>query len=77
MKSLAINQMENCLGGKMKDAVGCAFGVAGMMFGFIGLGALTGGLSIAGIGAVVSYSGGLYSVITSCQSEETVGGGGR
>lgn len=68
MKSLTINQMENCLGGKMRDAVGCAFGVAGMMFGFIGLGALSGGLSIAGIGAIVGYSGGLYSVITDCQS---------
>lgn len=38
----------------MKDAVGCAFGVAGMMFGFLGLGALSGGLSIAGVGLLLA-----------------------
>ncbi|MBO4571448.1 MAG: hypothetical protein J5699_05945 [Bacteroidales bacterium] len=38
----------------MKDAAGCAFGVAGMMFAFIGLGALSGGLSSLVLGLLLA-----------------------
>lgn len=68
MNILSLAQMETLTGGEMVDAVGCAFGVASMMLGFVSLGALTGGLSIAAVSAVVGYTGGLYSVVKGCQS---------
>lgn len=68
MKTLTVNQMSSSVSGEMVDPIGCALGVAGMMLGFVGLGALTGGLSIAAVSAVVGYTGGLYSVVTTCQS---------